>query len=303
MASQNQIERVPLHSFAAIFAVLFAANACATNPPPWTKAASARRAVSDTVGCLDTLHTSDSITMVVKMSVAAQDSTVKLPREFEAFFVDGFRSHFTIPRKLPLSVVTGWQPCDSLGSRCVGGVLNLGAVVYVTAHDDGTLLDATVIDETMTPALADSLSAALGAMSRAKEVPSLGEADSIALTIRVAPEERADTVQAARYLFKAVVPRYSSPFSYATMPQAGVDARYPVNARLAGIEDSVTLAFTVGSDGTIAAESIDLVSANYREFVASVFDALVKARYHPAHLGDCAVATRMKQRFVFRIPQ
>lgn len=303
MASQNQIERVRLPFFAAIFAVLFAANACATNPPPRTKVASARRVVSDTVNCLDTLHASDSIATIIKMSVAAQDSTVKLPREFEGLFVDGFRSHFTIPRKLPLSVVTGWQPCDSLGSRCVGGVLSLGAMVYVTAHDDGTLSDATVIDETMTPALAESLGAAFGAMSRANEVPPLGEADSIALTIRVAPEERADTVQAVRYLFKAVVPRYSSPFSYATMPQTGVDARYPVNARLAGIEDSVTLAFTVGSDGTIGAESIDLVSANYREFVASVFGALVHARYHPAHLGDCAVATRMKQRFVFRAPQ
>lgn len=132
-----------------MFAVLFAANACATNPSSRTKAASARRAVSDLVGCLDTLHASDSS---------------------------------------------------------------------------------------------------------------------------------------------------------ATMPQAGLDARYPVNARLAGIDDSVMLAFTVRSDG-IAAESIDLVSANYREFVASVFNALVKARYHPAHLGDCAVATRMKQRFVFRAPQ
>jgi hypothetical protein len=65
----------------------------------------------------------------------------------------------------------------------------------------------------------------------------------------------------------------------------------------------VTLAFTVGSDGTIAPESIDLVSANYREFVASVVNALLKARYHSAHLGDCAVATRMKQRFLFKVPQ
>jgi hypothetical protein len=48
---------------------------------------------------------------------------------------------------------------------------------------------------------------------------------------------------------------------------------------------------------------MDLVSANYREFVASASNALVNARYHPAHLGDCAVATRMKQRFVFKAPQ
>jgi TonB family protein len=289
-------------SFSVIFAALIAANACATISPPKSNAGSQRRA-STIVDCLDTLHASDSITTIVKISVAAQDSTVKLPRGFEAIFVDDFRSHFRIPGKLPLSVVTGWEPCDSIGSRCIGGVLNLGAVVYVTAYRDGTLSDATIIDETMTPTLAAGLNLALVGMSRAKQVLPPGEADSIGLTIRVAPDERADTVESGRHLFKAVVPRYSAPFSYATMPQAGIQPRYPLNARLAGIEDSVTLAFTVGSDGTIAAESIDLVRANYREFVASVFDALLRARYHPAHLGDCAVATRIKQRFVFRAPQ
>jgi TonB family protein len=261
----------------------------------------ARRAVR-TIDCLDTLHASDSITTIVKMSVAAQDFTAKLPRDFEALFIDDFRSHFKIPRTLPLSVVTGWQPCDPIGSRCVGGVLNLGAIVYVTAHDDGRLSGATVIDETMTPALAESLDSALAAMSRANQILPLGGADSIALALRVSPEENADTND-TRHLFKAVVPRYRTPFSYATIPQAGIEPRYPLNARLAGIEDSVTLAFTVGADGMIAAESIDLVHANYREFVASVLDALLKARYHPAHLGDCAVATRIKQRFVFRAPQ
>ena len=72
---------------------------------------------------------------------------------------------------------------------------------------------------------------------------------------------------------------------------------------MAGIGDSVTVAFTVRADGTIAIESLDLVTANYREFVASVFNALASARYHPAHLGDCAVATRMKQRFMFQAPR
>jgi TonB family protein len=288
-------------SFSAIFAALITANACATTASPRSDGARARRAPR--IDCLDTLRASDSITTIVKMSISAQDSAVKLPADFEVMFVNDFRSHFRIPAKLPLSVVTGWQPCDPIGTRCVGGVLSLGAVVYVTAHDNGTLSDATVIDETMTPALAESLNAALIAMSRSKEVPPLGGVDSIALTIRLAPEETGETVQSVRHLFKAVVPRYTLPFRYATMPQAGIEPRYPLNARLAGIEDSVTLAFTVGSDGTIEGESIDLVRANYREFVTSVLDALLKAQYHPAHLGDCAVATRIKQRFVFRAPQ
>ncbi len=280
-----------------------AAACSSSNPSPRTKIASAGRGQSDTLGCLDTLKATDSIATVVRASVVPQDSTVKLPSEFEQLFVEGLRPHFSIPSRLPLSVVIGEQPCDSLGYRCAGGVLNLGAVVYILAHGDGTLSDATVVDETTTPALADSLRAALAAMSRARDVPWFGKADSISLIIRVTPDARADSVNSARRLFTAMIPRYGVPFSYATMPEAGVDAPYPLNARVAGIEDSVTLAFTVRADGTIAVESVDLVRANYREFVASVFNTLLKTRYHPAHLGDCAVATRMKQRFVFKAPR
>ena len=255
------------------------------------------------MSCLDTLPASDSIATNVRATLTALDSSVELPPDFEGLFIYALRSHFKLPKKLPLSVVTGWQPCDSLGSRCAGGVLNLSATIYVTAHNDGTLSDATVIDETMTPPLADSLKAALAAMSRTNDVPPIGSADSVQLTLKVAPQEAADTARAVTNLFRAVVPHYGWPFGYATMPAAGVNAPYPLNARLAGIEDSVTLAFTVEADGTIAPESIDLVSANYREFVASTVNALLKARYHPAHLGDCAVASRMKQRFLFKTRQ
>ena len=52
----------------------------------------------------------------------------------------------------------------------------------------------------------------------------------------------------------------------------------------------------------IAPESLELVRATYRDFVSSVLDALGKTRYHPAYLGDCPVATRMKQRFLFKVP-
>ena len=66
--------------------------------------------------------------------------------------------------------------------------------------------------------------------------------------------------------------------------------------------DSVTLAFTVDSNGMIAGESMELVHARYRDFVSSVLRALGNTRYHPAYLGDCPVATRMTQRFMFTTP-
>jgi len=249
------------------------------------------------------MRAADSITAIIKMSVAPQDTQVVLPKDFEAMFVEGFRSRFKVPSKLPLSVVAGTPPCDSLGSRCAGGMLSVGVIAYVTAHGDGKLSDIDVVDVALTPGLADSVNSALRSMSKSELVPPTGDAESVSLVLRIAPEENPDSVPSLRYVFRARVPRYDAPFSYAAMPVTGVDAKYPFSARLAGAEDSVTLAFTVGSDGTIAPESLELVSANYRDFVASVVQALGKTRYHPAHLGDCAVATRMRQRFLFKVPE
>jgi TonB family protein len=140
-------------------------------------------------------------------------------------------------------------------------------------------------------------------MNRSEMAPSTGDNDSIPLLIQIGPEEAPDSVPAVRHVFSAKIPRYNWPFTYAAMPAAGVNAVYPFAARLVSAEDSVTVAFTVDADGAIAAESLELVSANYRDFVASVVDALGRTRYHPAHLGDCAVATRMKQRFLFKVPE
>ena len=241
--------------------------------------------------------------MIVKMSVASVDPKVELPKDFENLFIQEFRTHFRMPAILPLNVVKGAEPCDSLGSRCSGGILSLGAVAYATAVGDGKLSDIQVVDIALTPLFADSVNSALRWMTRSDMSPSIGDHDSIPLIIQIGPEEAPDSVPAVRRVFSAKLPRYNWPFTYASMPAAGVNADYPFAARLASVEDSVTLAFTVDADGAIAAESIELVSANYRDFVTSVLDALSQTRYHPAHLGDCAVATRMEQRFLFKVPQ
>jgi TonB family protein len=180
--------------------------------------------------------------------------------------------------------------------------LSLGSVVYFSAHANGTLSDPLIVDESLTPDLAESIRAALKLMAQEKGVPWLGNIDSIPLVATVGMESDSDTASASRDIFKARIPRYSIPFSYASMPSSGVNPSYPFRASVAGVGDSVTVAFTVQADGSIAPESIDLVAARYGEFVSSVVEALEKTRYHPARLGDCAVATRMKQRFMFRFP-
>jgi TonB family protein len=283
--------------------VVMAASACAANPAPNRRPSSTANDVgADAIGCLDTLHASDTVETIVKMTAASQDPKTALPPNFENFLAQGFKARFKAPSKLPLSVVIGDEPCDSLGSRCAGGILNIGAVAYVTAHSNGSLVVTDVVDETLTEEFADSIRSALGAMAKNRDVPWLEHADSIPLVLKFAPDDQADTVPEARYVFKAKIPRYDVPFTYAMMPSTGIVPKYPSRAAIAGIEDSVVLAFTVRANGSIAPQSIDFVSGNYREFVLSAADALNDSRYHPAHLGDCAVATRIRQRFVFKSP-
>ena len=290
------------HFLSLIIAPLILA-ACATNSRSTGTLGSSRPAGAHTVGCLDTLQAADTVTMIVKMSVAPLDPKIELPKDFETLFVQEFRSHFRMPARLPLNVVKGAEPCDSLGSRCSGAILSLGAIAYATARSDGKLSDIQVVDIALTPLFADSVNSTLRWMSQTEMGPPVGNNDSIPLIIQIEPEEAPDSVPAIRHVFSAKIPRYDSPFTYAAMPAAGVNAAYPFAARLAGVQDSVTLAFTVDADGAIATESLELVSANYRDFVTSVVDALGRTRYHPAHLGDCAVATRMKQRFLFKVPE
>jgi TonB-like protein len=283
--------------------VLLAASACAANPSPNRKPTSTTNDLrADAIGCLDTLHASDTVETIVKLTAASRDPKIALPPNFENFLAQGFRARFKAPSKLPLSVVVGDEPCDSLGSRCAGGILNIGAVVYATARANGSLAVTNVVDETLTAGFANSVRSALETMSKNRDVPWLEHTDSIPLVLTFAPDDQPDTVPEARYVFKAKIPRYDLPFTYAMMPSAGIVPKYPTRAAIGGIEDSVVLAFTVGANGSIVPESLDFVSGNYREFVLSAANAVDEARYHPAHLGDCAVATRIRQRFVFKSP-
>ena len=147
----------------------------------------------DTTTCLDTLHASDSVSAVVTMKVSAQDGKTALPTDFEALFIQEFRSHLKVPKSLALNAMNGWDPC--VGGRCAGGVLSLRSRAYVTAHATGTLSRIKVIDFSLTPAFSDSVRAALESMSRENvSPPLLNGPDSIQLRISIGDDERPDTV-------------------------------------------------------------------------------------------------------------
>lgn len=103
-------------------------------------------------------------------------------------------------------MMLGWPPCDSAGPHCDSGILWLGSQAYVTAHRTGTLSRFSILDPSLTPALADSLRAALQRMSDEKAVPVIESPDSIPLDVRIGMEKRADTVPTYRHVFKVRIP-------------------------------------------------------------------------------------------------
>lgn len=250
-------------------------------------------------GCLDTLRARDTVRSPVSLKVEPQDSATLLPTGLDIVFAQELRKRFHPPRTIPLRVIAGWEPCDSITSRCAGGILDLATTAYLIAHRDGRLTQISVIDESLTPILTDSLDRALRRMSAAKVATWSAEPDSIPLHVRLAPLEGNDSVQDVQGFFTSVIPHYNIPFSAAIPPSGGVKPSYPVTAELAGVEDTVVIAFTVDADGLVVSESLELLGGKYRDFVGAVVKALLDTQYHPARLGDCAVAVRMRQRFVF----
>jgi hypothetical protein len=259
--------------------------------------------VRDTVACLDTLHATDSVTAVIKMTVKSQNSKAKLPPDFDGLFVQEFRSRLKVPSNLPLSVMEGWTPCDSAGHKCAGGVLMIGSQAYATAHRDGAVSRIAVVDFALTPALADTVRAVLQMMAKEKAVPFFGGPDSIPLDISIHTEQRPDTVPVWRHLFRATIPHYASQFSSAEWPKNAKAPRYPSIAERSLIPDSVALTFSILSDGTVAPQSVDLQAAHYTDFVRAVFDRIATMRYLPGRIGSCPVATWEAQTFLFKIPE
>jgi hypothetical protein len=259
-------------------------------------------ALRDTVGCLDTLHATDSVTAVIKMTVKPQDSKTKLPPDFEGLFVQEFRSRLKVPSNLPLSVMEGWTPCDSAGHKCAGGVLMIGSQAYATAHRDGAVSRIAVVDFALTPALADTVRAVLQMMAKEKAVPFFGGPDSIPLDISIHTEQRPDTVPAWRHLFRARIPHYASPYSSAEWPKNARGPKYPSIAERSLVQDSIALTFSILSDGTVAPQSVDLQAAHYTDFVRAVFDRIATMRYVPGRIGSCPVATWEAQTFLFKVP-
>jgi hypothetical protein len=260
------------------------------------------RAVLDTLACLDTLHVTDSVRMMLTMSVSAQDPARKIPRGFEDLLVAKVRAYLTDKPSYRLRMLSGWAPCDTIAHKCAAAVPTIEANAYATARANGELSRISVVDFGLPSALADSLHSALGQLSTEKAWTFSSAGDSIPLFIRVGAAQNPDTVPASRHLFLATVPRYDLAYTEPAWPNKAKAPRYPSSAERAQVGDSIAVEFTILADGTVAPQSVDVRSGHYVEFLRSVFDRMATSRYEPARVGSCAVASRSRQVFLFKIP-
>ena len=253
----------------------------------------------DTLGCVDTLRAADTIAAVVKVSVRPQDTAAKLPADFEGLFAQEFKSRFTPPHQLPLSVMDGDPPCDREKNVCSGATPLVHVVAYAIVASDGTIPHLGVFSPSLNSELADSVRSALMSMSKANMVPFFQAEKTLPLTIIVNSEDTPDSVPPVRRLFRARLPRYAVQFTHAQMAPNSPKPRYPGPAERAAVGDTLQFQFTIMTDGRVAPHSVDVMRAHYREFLVTMGDALSKSVFLPAKLGACPVAEWVNQTYQF----
>jgi TonB family protein len=81
----------------------------------------------------------------------------------------------------------------------------------------------------------------------------------------------------------------------------GLHLRYPENLRIRNVSGEVWMDFVIREDGTPDPKSLRVLLSDHRDFAAAAVDAVRRAHFLPARIGGVPVATRVHQRFTFRI--
>ena len=233
------------------------------------------------------------------MRVRPQDPKAKLPTDFEGLFVQEFKARLKVPGNLPLSVMQGLAPCDTVQKFCAAASMLLGSKAYATAHPGGTLSGVRVVDRSLTPVFSDSVKSVLLAMNNERLIPFFQSSVSVPIEITIEAEEQADTIPRERWLFRVLLPRYRLGFRHADWSEHMEPPKYPRTAEMSGIGDTLDLTFTILPNGKVAATSVDLLTGRYRDFVEAVLLSLARSPFTPARIGECRVAEWVKRRFIF----
>lgn len=216
---------------------------------------------------------------------------------------------FPTPLAIPPVVTTWFEGDSSLGIRRAAQTFR--AEVMLLLDKKGNVARSSLTQSSLVPSIDQAL---LGA---ARDVAAVGLPDEIvhgarkahggALFVRVhmspvtgQPEPPSIDRIAEVGIAALHVPRFETATDtrWATRPRM---PSYPFDMQREGVDGKAVFAFVVGADGKIAPETFTLTRATGRQFVQSALRSFRDARFVPATVEGCPVATLAAQPFTFEI--
>lgn len=214
---------------------------------------------------------------------------------------------FSRPLHLPIGVATAYvdSPSDSVDNR---GVPAPRSSVTFTLFADGRIAGIKVEPPARVPSLDSAFVKALqrggnaGTLSGilAINVDATGRTAADSARFRLTTTLFRDTTATMLPLFRIRLPSYA--FTNAFAHEKNPLPDFPSAAWDDAIDGEVELSFVVDERGRVDMGTVDILKANYREFVLSVLEEMPGWRYRSSTINGCPVRQLVQQTFRFLRP-
>jgi hypothetical protein len=203
---------------------------------------------------------------------------------------------FPAPRNLNISIRSN-EHMTPLG-RLV--TLSVEGQVVFYAHRDGTIDQVLLTESTLSPALDSTLMAAVQRVDSNRTLPPFPPAltpDLVRLRLTLGDRDRRSPGQPF-FVTRQATWKLDHPAAGSRYNRA---PEYPVNARLAGVTDSLVLSFVIDETGAAAMSTARFLAGSYRDFKLAVLEVIPGYKFHPAMIAGCPVPQRVTMPFVFSL--
>lgn len=227
-----------------------------------------------------------------------------LPPDFLPYVVEAVRMHYTPPPVLPLPVMSYGMPDSAHEPPTTRSAVHrrrratrlLRVDAYFTLTREGPPQDIVVAHYAMsTPLEASVLNAIRALVPNDYGILPRG-ADEVRVHLWMYPALSVDPMQQQPF-FTTWMRVYDAPSDASLKRQ--VRPRFPHDALLSGVADTIDAEFVVDETGHAPFETIKITRARYREFMREVATAIAESEYYPALVNGCPVSTFLGQTYYF----
>lgn len=237
----------------------------------------------------------DTVDAIMVVQVGAFDPRQRIPADYATVLAQEVARHLVVPSGMQMNAFHATRADSSLAYPAEV------MMAAFTLDRRGSVVHLAPVTRSMSPAF-DAL--AFAALTRASEAaalpppPSRARGDSLHFRLTMSVGERIESgeVLAARMRIPAWrLSRVAWPVTPVSTPQ------YPPDMRRGNIEGEVVVDFVVGTDSLPVLPTIRVVRHTDMRFWEEVRKVLPRNRVAPGMVGDCPVATRVRQPFNFRL--